>query len=282
MDNNIKYIQNLIQLCRTIQDDIKKNIIKEGTPFIILKNYEWLREVLSLLAKQANLFESCILLLESNMEQEAYILARSQFNNMLWISYICNGNRKKRVKEYYYENHIMQLRNLRYTKSYLKRNPIAVDKSDVNINNIDIAINAIETILKDEGYETKNIQNKRIINLVGKDPLLLGLYNTFYNDSSKYEHADISTVQTVRNQILDDVSTDITFTFNLSTSDIKLWKTVFGNILTILYISIEKILYLIINKESHLLGNTFEDKDFTRIILNIKIALDIIDKISES
>lgn len=111
MDNTIS-IQKAISLSRQIQDHLNKDILKEGQPFIILEKYEWLREVLSLLAKQSNLFESCIVLLENNMEQEAYILARSQFNNMLWISYICNDNDNSRVKEYFYEPHITQLQQL--------------------------------------------------------------------------------------------------------------------------------------------------------------------------
>ena len=73
--------KELIKQGKFIEEYIGKEVLKEGRPIIILEGYEWIREVLSLLAKNINLFESCLVLLENNMEQEAYILARSQFNN---------------------------------------------------------------------------------------------------------------------------------------------------------------------------------------------------------
>jgi hypothetical protein len=75
-----------------------------------------------LLAKNINLFESCLVLLENNMEQETYILARSQFNNSLWISYLCDDHNNERTKEYYYEYHISKLLQFRNIQKNVSEN----------------------------------------------------------------------------------------------------------------------------------------------------------------
>lgn len=75
-----------------------------------------------MLAKNINLFESCLVLLENNMEQETYILARSQFNNSLWISYLCDDHNNERTKEYYYEYHISKLLQFRNIQKNVSEN----------------------------------------------------------------------------------------------------------------------------------------------------------------
>ena len=107
---NANFYPEMTKMLKKIIDDISEKIIKEGTPIILVDEYSWYREVLSLMAKQINLCDSCLLLLENGMEQEAYLLARSQFNNMLWIKYLCNDDTKNiRVKEYFYQPHINQI-----------------------------------------------------------------------------------------------------------------------------------------------------------------------------
>lgn len=49
-------------LLKEICDDIAKELIKEGQPIILIDEYSWYREVLSLMAKQINLCDSCLLL----------------------------------------------------------------------------------------------------------------------------------------------------------------------------------------------------------------------------
>lgn len=80
---NGSYAPELTNLLKEITEEIAKYVIKEGYPIILIDEYSWYREVLSLMAKQVNLCESCILLLENGMEQEAYLLAKSQFNNAI-------------------------------------------------------------------------------------------------------------------------------------------------------------------------------------------------------
>ncbi len=290
--DNINSIQNAISLSRQIQEHLNKDILKEGQPIIILEKYEWLREVLSLLAKQSNLFESCILLLENNMEQEAYILARSQFNNMLWISYLCNvnNNNNNRVKEYFYEPHITQLQQLNNIKKYLHHLPEDNQQFEkfnmLDLGAIDSNIGIIKAILKTEGYVVDNpqkpLRNKSIFELTDKDPLLLGMYNSFYNDASKFEHADISTVKNYRNSVVDDVSTNIAFIFDLSKSNNVLWKSVFKHTLAILFQSINALYKRIKNHDNHLFDfKQFEEAGFCSLIVNINTASDIVESITE-
>lgn len=285
---NIIACKKAISLARQIQEHLNKDILKEGQPMIIMNQYEWLREVLSLLSKQSNLFESCILLLENNMEQEAYILARSQFNNMLWISYLCKDNKNDRVKEYFYEEHIDRLQQLYNLKKYINNLPPDTmylnEFPNLNQELINSKIDDIKTVLKSEGYVVdvpkQPLRNKRIIDLTEWDSMLLGLYDTFYNEASKYEHANISTTKSYRKSVVDDISVDVAFIFDLSKSDIELWKSVFGNSLTILFLSVNSILTRIQNKDKHLFDfEQFNEEDFSSIILNIKIVRDLLDTI---
>ena len=80
---NGSYAPELKNLLKEITEEIAKYVIKEGYPIILIDEYSWYREVLSLIAKQVNLCESCILLLENGIEQEAYLLAKGQFNNAI-------------------------------------------------------------------------------------------------------------------------------------------------------------------------------------------------------
>lgn len=288
--NNCISCSKAISLGRQIQEHLNKDILKEGQPIIIMDSYEWLREVLSLLSKQSNLFESCLLLLENNMEQEAYILARSQFNNMLWISYLCNGYDNSRVKEYFYEEHITQLLQLLNIKKYIKtlppNTPYLNQFPNIDVTTINKKIKEIKSVLKAEGYNVDNpqqpIKNKKIIELTEGDSLLLGLYDTFYNEASKYEHASISITKNYRESVVSDVSANVAFMFDLSKSDILLWKSVFANSLSILFLSIKKILDRIKSHEKHLFDfKQYDEVAFSSIILNIKIASDILDTIVE-
>lgn len=287
---NIIACKKAISLARQIQEHLNKDILKEGQPFVINNKHEWLREVLSLLSKQSNLFESCILLLENNMEQEAYILARSQFNNMLWISYLCKDNENDRVKEYFYEEHIDKLQQLTNLKKYISNLPPDTvylnEFPNLNQELINSKIKDIKNVLESEGYvvdaPSKPLRNKRIIELTEWDSQLLGLYDTFYNKASKYEHASISTTKSYRKSVLDDISVDVAFVFDLSKSDIRLWESVFFNSIMILNLSIDRLHDRIVNRDKHLFDSKmFEEVDFSSIFFNVMITLDILNTIEK-
>lgn len=134
---NASFYPEMTKMLKKIIDDISEKIIKEGTPIILVDEYSWYREVLSLMAKQINLCDSCLLLLENGMEQEAYLLARSQFNNMLWIKYLCNDDTENtRVKEYFYQPHINQILSCKNIKKMIKEYGTELDEQLVSEENI--------------------------------------------------------------------------------------------------------------------------------------------------
>jgi len=284
--DNTNYLLKAVSFSNQILKILNENILKEGEPIIILEGYDWLREVFSLLAKQSNLFESCTLLLENNMEKEAYILARSQFNNMLWISYICNDN--TRAKKYFHEALITHLQQLKKIKDYLRHLPLDTPHLNkfpkMNSKTINSEIKKINNELKKAGYETNNpqkpLKNISVFQLTERDPSLFGLYVSFYHEASRLEHSDILTMAEYRKPVVDDISKNIAFTFDLSESNIDLWKTVYKNSLLVLFKSIERIHDRIKETDSHLFEQkVFNEEDFCSIIIIIKAAYDFIDSI---
>jgi hypothetical protein len=206
---------------------------------------------------------------------------------MLWISYLCNSRCNTRVKEYFYEPYITQLQQLINIKKYIKYLPQDTPQYDqystIDIAEIDSKICSIKSTLKAEGYNIhKSINNKKIIELTERNPLLLGLYNTFYNESSKFEHADITTTRKFRESVVEDISSDDAFIFNMSRSDITLWKSVFKHSLNILFLAIEKVFCYIKDNEKHLFDfKQFNEIDFSSLIVNIKIAIDGLESIAD-
>lgn len=284
--NSIETVEKLILLSRQIQEQINADILQINSLFIISAKHRWISESLSLLAKQSNLFKSCILLLENNMEQEAFILARSQFNNMLWISYLCNDYDGTRVKEYFYESQVSQLIQLQNIKKFLEKLPDDEKQDNVYssvIKKIKPQISSISDVLKAEGYNVDHLKSKSIFKLANNDNLFTELYLTFYHEASKFEHADISTVENFRKKVSDDCSVDIPFSFYLSQSDIHLWKDVFKSSLIIIYFSVDALYSRIINHEKYLFEtNTFNEKSFHLIISELNKALDLIDGVDET
>ena len=125
---NASFYPEMTEMLKKITNDISEKIIKEGSPIILVDEYSWYREVLSLMAKQINLCDSCLLLLENGMEQEAYLLARSQFNNMLWIKYLCYDDAENtRVKEYFYQPHINQILSCKNIKKMIEDDTYCID-----------------------------------------------------------------------------------------------------------------------------------------------------------
>ena len=57
---NGSHAPELTDLLKEITEDIAKYVIKEGQPIILIDEYSWYTEVLSLMAKQVNLCDSCI------------------------------------------------------------------------------------------------------------------------------------------------------------------------------------------------------------------------------
>ena len=65
-----------------------------------MQDYEYIREAITLYAKQHNLVESTLLLIDNNHNEEAMILSRSVLNNYFLIEFIVNDPDKSHLKEY--------------------------------------------------------------------------------------------------------------------------------------------------------------------------------------
>ena len=214
---NGSHAPELTDLLKEITEDIAKYIIKEGQPIILIDEYSWYREVLSLMAKQVNLCDSCILLLENGMEQEAYLLARSQFNNALCIKYLCEAEEgdSTRFKEFSYQPYIKQLMENQNLKKMIRDFGDALDdrlKNEKTITKLNRRSREIREALKRENIGEKT---KSIVELAKQDSILFGMYVTLYNEGSKFEHSDISTTKLYRKQAAKEYSTEQVFIFDL-------------------------------------------------------------------
>ena len=218
---NASFYPKMTEKLKKITNDISEKIIKEGNPIILIDEYSWYREVLSLMAKQINLCDSCLLLLENGMEQEAYLLARSQFNNMLWIKYLCNDDvENTRLKEYFCQPHINQVLSCKNIKKMIEEYGTELDEqliSKKNIQKLDDYISENLQIIKENGINSN--KPKSIFELSRQDSLLFGLYITLYNEGSKFEHSDISKTKLYRKPAVEEYDIDQVFVFDLGKSD---------------------------------------------------------------
>ena len=282
---NASFYPEMTEMLKKITNDISEKIIKEGSPIILVDEYSWYREVLSLMAKQINLCDSCLLLLENGMEQEAYLLARSQFNNMLWIKYLCYDDAENtRVKEYFYQPHINQILSCKNIKKMIEDYGTELDEqlvSEENIQKLNDCIAENSQILEDNSII---IRPKSISELSRQDALLFGLYITLYNEGSKFEHSDISKTKLYRKPAVEEYGTDQVFVFDLAKSDKGCWLTVFNYSLLSMFFAFDSIRTRICDKEEQLFWNTklskaaYKMDDFNRITFEFGVCQDMLDK----
>ena len=282
---NASYYPEMTEMLKTISTDIAHNIIKEGSPIILIDEYSWYREVLSLMAKQVNLCDSCLLLLENGMEQEAYLLARSQFNNMLWIKYLCNDDDENtRVKEYFYQPHISQILSCKNIKKMIEDYSTELDErllSEEVVQKLDDSTSENRQILEENAIA---IKPKSISELSKQDGLLFGLYITLYNEGSKFEHSDISKTKLYRRPAVEEYNSDQVFIFDLGKSDRDCWLTVFHYSLMSMFFAFDSIRTRICEKEEQLFWDTsfskaaYTNENFNMIMLKFALCQEMLNK----
>lgn len=281
---NASYYPEMTNLLKEICSDITKNIIKEGQPIVLIDAFDWYREVLSLFAKQVNLCDSCMLLLENGMEQEAYLLARSQFNNMLWIKYLCEGEDNSRVKEYFYQPHISQILSNRNFKKMITDFRDELDERFLEAEVMERLERGIEENTQVLNQENIPIKTKSIAELAKQDGILFGMYVTLYNEGSKFEHSDISKTKLYRKQAVEDYNSDRAFIFDLSRSDKECWVSVFRCSFMSMFFAYESLWDRISNKEEQLFWQTeygqaaYSKEDFQRILLKMAVCQKMLDE----
>lgn len=247
-EEKIRYANFLIE-------EITSKFLQKDSPYIIMEGYEYFREVITLYAKQSNLFESALILLENNHAEEAYVLVRSMLNNSMLIDYLCNDEDGERYKNYMIQPTKAQLSffyDIREAldKGWLKEKPPELDER----------IKEHEEYLKKEGF-TKKVKGKEVVDtrllsirgMALTDRLLFGHYMGFYREASKYEHSDISSLSIYRTPLSDEFPDTVAFILDLSRTDPLLEEKVLNLAITIYSLTFMRLLQHITNKQSHLI-----------------------------
>lgn len=215
--------------------EVSKKFLLEGENYIVQNDFEHVREIMTLYAKQTNLLEGVLLLAEANMNEEAVVLFRSQLNNHMLIEYLINDTTdRKHYKDYMFQpikSELSFLYNIRY----------AVKKSWMDApKDINEKIRERQRTLKSAGYYDKSnnrydIHPLSVAHLAKQSKLLFGCYAKFYREGSQYEHSDPTSLKIYRTKSLEEYSSELVFTMDLSRTDEKLgertihWaKTIYG------------------------------------------------------
>lgn len=220
-----------IEFLKEIMPEVEENVLKNETPYIIESGYESFRDIITLYAKQHNMVESTLLLMESNHNEEALILARSVLNNYFLIGYLINDPDKSHLKTYHLQP---LLSNLHYWKNVKKilmgqfvkdlnqrGKTLAFSEADVEMH-----ITELEEKIINAGYKKKE-RILPISELVKyADNRGLELYTTYYSEASKYEHSDITSLNLYKQSLLHDYSNNQVFVLNMNQTDENLNKKV--------------------------------------------------------
>ncbi|MGG2057375.1 DUF5677 domain-containing protein [Lysinibacillus pakistanensis] len=217
-----------IAASRKMIEFISEDFLQNGRPFIIQNEFELIRELIVLYAKQTNLFESIIVLLENNQNEEALILNRSLINNAFLIHYLYNKNSDKRYKDYKIQHVKSNLKRFNKYKSMLEKGYFEnVDFQPLEMEEVEEKIADLESILINNGYV--NNQGKVKTNLLTvssmaeEDPLLYSYYAHNYDIGSRYEHSDSLSLNIYKQPALD---ADGVFIIDLSQTDEELGEEV--------------------------------------------------------
>ena len=249
------------ELLNDIMPDIEKYVIKNGTPYIILNEYEYMREVITLYAKQHNLVESTLVLVDMGNNEEAYILARSILNNYFLIGYLLNDDEdRNRLKEYQIQPYLNKRRYWKKVKQMMQCPKF--QQCNFTMDDVDRIITETEEYIVKKGFNV----SRRLLSIsdIAKNSEENGmaLYITYYMDGSRYEHSDISTLEIYKQSIFDDVSNDYVFMLDLNRTNEKLKENIYSIIISSYVQPFIKIMDIIVNKEPHLKQNYDSQKLF--------------------
>lgn len=241
-------------------EEITTKFLQKDKPYIIMEGYEYFREVITLYAKQSNLFESALLLIEYNHAEEAYILVRSMLNNTMLIDYLCNDDNGERYINYKIQPTKAELSFFYDIKKALKNGWLKEAPQE-----LDKRIKEYEKLLKSEGFTTqkkikgkyKEVIDTRLLSIKGMaltDELLFAHYMIFYREGSKYEHSDFSSLEIYRKPIKELPNTGA-FILDLSRTDPVLEEKLLNLAITIYSLTFIRLLQHITNKQGHLISD---------------------------
>lgn len=270
---------NKIDLLKNIMKDVEEYFLKNESPYIIMEGYGYFREAITLYAKQNNLIESVLLLMDNNMNEEAIVLARSVLNNYFLISYILDDPQREHLKEYQIQPSVISLYYWKNVKQIMQRPfwQILIDEKKTlsfTEQEVDSNIAALETVVTNAGFSA-NLRPLSIKFLAeNSDERGLELYATFYSEASKFEHSDISCLDIYKEKILEDYSNNQVFKLNMNKTDESLKEKIISMI-TISYMeSFKKLMDEVTIKNPHL-KVAYDEKKLLEIMTKMLALIEI-------
>lgn len=268
---------------RDIMPEIQAYIIKNECKHFIGEDYEYFRDVITLYAKQHNLIKSTLLLMENDMNEEAFILARSVINNYFWIGYLLNDDAKRnRLKEY----HIQPLINERNKLS----NMIKMLKGDFGEKAREKGVKfkftskdlydrrkRIFKEIESRGFD-KRINPVSVSTLAKKcDKQGFDLYSTFYVEASKYEHSDISSLEIYKQNNTNGLYKSNEFVMDLNRTNKELQSMIYSMLVMAYIDSCHKIIREMTSDMN--IAYNYNEEKIKEIIIKTKRYID--DKYKE-
>ncbi|MDM0664814.1 DUF5677 domain-containing protein [Clostridium perfringens] len=252
------------EFLKDIMTRVENDFLINGRGYVITSGYEYFREVITLYAKQHNLLESTLLLLENNNVEEAYILARSLVNNYFLIGYLLNDNENRtRLKEYHNQPIISNMYQLKNMKEILLNNTfknISEEDRQSSLSEIDEKIKIYKNLYKKNGIK-KGEKPLKITTLAKNcDEQAFALYVSIYSDASKYEHSDITSLDLYKKEVTDEYSNNDAFILDMNSTNEDLKIKIFDTIEMVYCDTFSKIANIVFEKEKHLLENYDENK----------------------
>lgn len=247
-----------------------EDFLQEGRPIVTQGGFEYLTEIMVLFAKQSNLLESILILLENNHNEEALLLNRSLLNNAFLIHYLHNKDCEKRFREYKIQPIKSNVKRFKRYKEMLEKEYFSnVEFIPLTINEVEEKIREFESIIIAAGFTNREGNAKLdlldVKKMAQEDPLLYTTYAHYYDIGSRYEHSDSLSLE-IYKQKIEGLPTEKAFLMSLSMTSIELGEEVINASLDLYGLTFIRIVEHIKN-DCYELFEDLIDKNLGRSIL---------------
>ncbi|PET25189.1 DUF5677 domain-containing protein [Bacillus cereus] len=242
-----------LQWTKVIISTVIEDFLMNNKPYTVLPDGKIISEMQLLFAKQTNLLESFLILMENNHAEEAVIIFRSILNNAMIIQYLSTGDTEYRFKNYKAQPlkaAIKKLKNYKFVidKDWFENTDVTTPMS---IEEVEAKIESIKEELINRGLTNSNgeanLSLLNIRNLAESDLLLFSMYAQFYDMASKFEHSDPSCLEIYKEPIDEQTPTEIAYIINLNKTNIELYDEIMFMTISIYGITFVKLLEYIKN-----------------------------------
>lgn len=224
MEENI----NVYGWSRNVISEISKVFLREGQPYIVA-DLPQVNEIFLLFAKQTQLFESFLLLMQHNHTEEGIILFRSMINNSMLIQYLSTFDsveseyRVKNFKAQPFKANLKRLNNYKFALEKGWFEQVTSIKNPMTVSDIEESIEKIKESLIEARLTTQkgkaDTQLLTIRSLAEIDATLFSIYIQYYDIASRYEHSDVTSLDIYKEKIDDETPINKAYIMNLSRTD---------------------------------------------------------------